>query len=108
MSNVKLIIGTICLIFTGIAYLYPKPFPENYNIVLVCTICYWLCSLIYYLFERKYSKDIFYSGYSKEFLDKYCKGVNKVSMVKVSSDVKDYCNEYFIWFDFEMGNNKLV
>ena len=38
LSNVKLIMGTICLILTGIAYLYPKPFPENYNVLLVSTI----------------------------------------------------------------------
>jgi len=100
--------GTICLIFTATAYLYPKPFPENYNIVLVSTIGYWLFSLIYYLFERKYLKDIFYCGFSKEFLDKNCKGVNKFSMVKISSDVKDYCNQYYIWFDFETTDKKTV
>ena len=67
-----------------------------------------MVSAIYYLFERKYLKDIFYSGYSKEFLDKFSKSQNKISMVKISSDVKDYCNEYYVWFDIEFADKKIV
>merc|ERR1712151_428927 len=50
LSNVKLTMGTICLIFTAVAYLNNKPFPDNYNIILVSTIGYWVCSLLHYLF----------------------------------------------------------
>ena len=69
---------------------------------------YWVFSLFYFLFERKYLKDIFYCGYSKSFLDKFSKGENKFSMVKISSDVKDYSNNYYIWFDLEMPDGKVV
>ncbi len=38
LSNVKIAVGMFCLFFTGLAYLYPKPFPENYNVVLVSVV----------------------------------------------------------------------
>ncbi len=38
LSNLKIVTGLFCLFFTGLAYLYPKPFPENYNIVLLSVI----------------------------------------------------------------------
>lgn len=38
LSNLKIGAGVFCLFFTGLAYLYPKPFPENYNIVLLSVI----------------------------------------------------------------------
>jgi len=38
LSNTKILVGLFCLIFTGLAYLYPKPFPENYNVVLLSVI----------------------------------------------------------------------
>ncbi len=38
LSNLKIAVGLFCLFFTGLAYLYPKPFPENYNVVLMSVI----------------------------------------------------------------------
>jgi hypothetical protein len=38
LSNLKIIVGLFCLSFTALAYLYPKPFPENYNVVLLSVI----------------------------------------------------------------------
>ena len=29
-------------------------------------------------------------------------------MVKISSDVKDYCNNYYIWFDLEKADGSVV
>lgn len=40
LSNLKIVVGIISLIFTGFAYLYPKPFPDNYYLILVCVIGY--------------------------------------------------------------------
>ncbi len=37
-SNIKIFVGLFCLSFTALAYLYPKPFPENYNVVLFSVI----------------------------------------------------------------------
>jgi hypothetical protein len=41
LSNVKISVGLFCLTFTALAYLYPKPFPENYNVVLFSVIMYF-------------------------------------------------------------------
>jgi hypothetical protein len=38
LSNLKIAVGLFCLVFTGLAYLYPKPFPDNYNVVLFSVI----------------------------------------------------------------------
>ncbi len=38
LSNLKIIVGLFCLSFTALAYLYPKPFPENYYVVLLSVI----------------------------------------------------------------------
>jgi hypothetical protein len=38
LSNLKIGTGLFCLFFTGLAYFYPKPFPENYNVVLLSVI----------------------------------------------------------------------
>jgi hypothetical protein len=38
LSNMKISVGLFCLSFTALAYLYPKPFPENYNVVLFSVI----------------------------------------------------------------------
>jgi hypothetical protein len=38
LSNLKILVGLFCLSFTALAYLYPKPFPENYNVVLLSVI----------------------------------------------------------------------
>jgi hypothetical protein len=39
-TNFKMLFGTLSLAFTGLAYLYPKPFPENYYVVLLSVIGY--------------------------------------------------------------------
>ncbi len=38
LSNIKIAVGLFCLTFTALAYFYPKPFPENYNVVLFSVI----------------------------------------------------------------------
>ncbi len=38
LSNIKIAVGLLCLSFTALAYFYPKPFPENYNVVLFSVI----------------------------------------------------------------------
>ena len=64
--------------------------------------------MIYFIFERYWVKCILYSGYSKDFLNKYNKSSNPVTLLSISSDVKDYCNEYHIWFDITYANKKTV
>ena len=47
-TNLKILVGSFCVLWTGVAYLYPKPFPENYYIVLFSLIMYAIGSLGYY------------------------------------------------------------
>lgn len=53
-------------------------------------------------------KQIFFTGSSKEYFNKLTKSPQNISLVSISSDVKDYCNEYHIWFDLTFNNNKKV
>jgi len=52
LSNLKIIVGLITLSFTALAYLYPKPYPENYNAILIGCIGYWIFSTLYWFIEK--------------------------------------------------------
>jgi len=83
---------------------YPQLSPLNKYI----KYRYAINSVVYFIFEKYWGKQIFYSGYSAEFLNKYNKSSNPVKLLSISSDVKDYCNEYYVWFDILYHNKKTV
>ena len=108
-SNIKIIFGLLTVTCTGIAYLYPKPFPANYYIILFSVIGYLIFSTIYWYIDKKIIDTIFYVGTNPEYCQKLrAKKHNKIKEITIHSDIeekKQYI--YKIWFDFvilEDGN----
>ena len=64
-SNKKLIIGFIATFFTIYAhvyeYLYLAPFPKNYNILLICCVCYFILNFSFQIIDYWVQGDIFFS-----------------------------------------------
>lgn len=100
-TNLKILFGFFCIFWTAIAYLYPKPFPENFNLVLMSLIFYGLGSASYYYLEKYMIKQSFYTGTSENYFNKlrYAKK-EKLKCIRISSEIKDYCHMYNLWFDF--------
>ena len=58
-SNLKIFVGLITLSFTALAYLYPKPYPQNYNAIVIGCIGYWIFSTLYWIIEKWVINNIF-------------------------------------------------
>ncbi|KMZ68506.1 Signal peptidase complex subunit 2 [Zostera marina] len=54
-SNLKILIGLICIIFAVAAHFYPRDFPQNRNFTIICTALYLASSGILLLIS--YLKD---------------------------------------------------
>ncbi len=54
-------------------------------------------------------KQIFYSGYNEEIVSKviYSKS-QKLKLIRISSEIKDYSQFYELWFDFITTNGQAV
>ena len=61
-SNIKIFFGLLTVSCTGIAYLYPLPFPQNYYIIFFSVIGYLIFSTIYWYIDKKVIDTIFYVG----------------------------------------------
>ena len=101
-SNIKILFGILTVSCTGMAYLYPKPFPDNYYIILFSVIGYLIFSTIYWYIDKKVIDTIFYAGKNAEFFQKLrVKKNNKLNEVIIHSDIEDNRKHiYKIWFDF--------
>ena len=69
-SNIKILFGLLTVTCTGMAYLYPKPFPDNYYIILFSVIGYLIFSTIYWYIDKKVIDTIFYVGSNEEYCQK--------------------------------------
>ena len=94
-SNIKILLGSFCLIWTALAYLNGKQLPESYNIILLSLVFYFSGSLIYWYVEKYIIKSIFYVGSNTEYFRSL--GNNSINKIKISSEVKDLSNIYSIW-----------
>ena len=52
-SNVKIFFGFLTFLCTGITYLFPLPFPQNYYVIVFSVIGYLIFSTIYYMSIKK-------------------------------------------------------
>ena len=107
-SNIKIFFGILTVSCTGMAYLYPKPFPDNYYIILFSVIGYLIFSTIYWYIDKKIIDTIFYVGKNIEFFQKLRKNKNnKLNEVIIHSDIEEEKKHiYKIWFDFSFLENK--
>ena len=108
-SNIKILFGLLTVSCTGIAYLYPLPFPANYYIILFSVIGYLIFSTIYWYIDKKVIDTIFYVGKNPDYFQKNrSKKHNKINEMRIHSDIDDAKKYiYKIWFDFtflEDGN----
>ncbi len=99
-SNIKILIGLFCLIWTGVAYLNGLPFDDAYRLIALSVVLYFTGSFAYWYFEKYVMKSTFYTGKNLEILKNY-------SYFKISSEIEDYCNFYTIWLSYP-SNGKEV
>ena len=110
-SNIKILFGLLTVSCTATAYLYPKPFPDNYFIILFSVIGYLIFSTIYWYIDKKVIDTIFYTGTNEEYFQKIrVKKNNKIKDMIIHSDIDDDKKHiYKIWFDFTIiGNEKKI
>ncbi len=56
---------------------------------------------MYYYVENYLIKQIFYSGFNESYVNKIRHGKKeKLKLIKISSEIKDYSKDYDLWFDF--------
>ena len=112
-SNVKILFGFLTCLCTGIAYLYPLPFPQNYYIILFSVIGYAIFSTIYWYVDKKVIDTIFFVGRNDDYFQRLRpKKGNKIKEMVVHSeiDMKDNKRKhiYKMWFDFIFEDNQAV
>jgi hypothetical protein len=100
-SNLKIFVGLFCLVFTALAYFYPLPFPENYNVIALSVAMYAIGSAVYYYVEKYVIKQSFYTGFSNSYTQDVRKGRNvPIKNIRISSDIKDHSHQYNFWVEF--------
>ena len=113
-SNLKIIFGFLTCCCTGMAYLFPLPFPQNYYIILFSVIGYAIFSTIYLYIEKWVIDTIFFVGTNEDYF-KYLrpKKGNKIKEIIAHSEIDNTNNNkkhiYKLWFDliFENGKEKV-
>ncbi len=106
-SNIKILFGLLTVSCTATAYLYPRPFPDNYYIILFSVIGYLIFSTIYWYIDKKVIDTIFYVGTNQDYFQKLrSKKNNKVKEIIIHSDIEDKKRHiYKLWFDFTFLEN---
>lgn len=72
ISNWKLLLGVISIALAITAQFYPAPFPENYNILVVCCSAYFVCSSILQYITSYKEKDYILFLQVMDLLYFYC------------------------------------
>ena len=112
-SNIKIFFGFLTCCCTGIAYLFPLPFPKNYYIIMFSVIGYLIFSTIYWYIDKKIIDTIFYVGKNDDYFHRLRpKKGNKIKEMTIHSDIDTKDNKkkhiYKLWFDFKMEDRTIV
>ena len=112
-SNFKIIFGFLTCVCTGIAYLFPLPFPQNYYIILFSVIGYIIFSTIYWYVDKKVIDTIFFVGKNDDYFEKLRpKKDNKIIGMIVHSeiDIKNIRRKhiYNLWFDLVFEDDEAI
>jgi len=108
-TNLKIVFGTFCIFWTGMAYFYPKPFPENFSISVVSLVMYMIGSSLYYYVEKFMIKQTFYTGIGEKYVQNLRQGnKEKLKAIKLSSEIKDYDHLYQMWIEFVTLEGRIV
>ena len=112
-SNVKILFGFLTCLCTGIAYLFPLPFPQNYYIILFSVIGYIIFSTIYWYVDKKIIDTIFFVGSNDDYFQHLRpKKQNKIIEMVAHSEIDISSNKrkhfYKLWFDLIFDDNQVV
>ena len=108
-SNLKIFVGLITLSFTALAYLYPKPYPQNYNAIVIGCIGYWIFSTLYWIIEKWVISNIFYIGNNPDYCQKTRPRKHyKIKEIIINSEIKDKTSIYNIWFNFSVVQDNKI
>ena len=112
-SNIKIFFGFLTVCCTGMAYLFPLPFPQNYYIILFSVIGYLIFSTIYWYIDKKIIDTIFFVGKNDDYFQKLRpKKGNKIKEMIIHSEIDEKDNKrkhiYKLWFDFIFYDNSSV
>jgi hypothetical protein len=99
-SNIKILLGIFCLIWTAVAYLNGLAFTDAYRLIALSVFMYFSGSLAYWYFEKYVMKSTFYTGKNLEILKDH-------SYFKISSEIEDYSNYYTIWLSYSSNGKEL-
>ena len=110
-SNIKIFFGFLTCCCTGIAYLFPLPFPQNYFIILFAVIGYVIFSTIYWYIEKWVIDSIFFVGKNEDYFQHLRpKKGSKIKEMIVHSEIDSKNNKrkhiYKLWFDLTLDNSK--
>ena len=106
-TNLKIVVGLFCLFWTALAYLNGKEFPDNYYIILVSVIFYFIGSSIYWYIESYIVLNTFYIGDSQEYFQNNFKNSN-IKYLKINSEIKDNDQYYICWLTVVTKNGNEI
>ena len=112
-SNMKIFFGLLTCFCTGVAYLFPLPFPQNYCIILFSVIGYVIFSTIYWYLEKYVIDSIFFVGKNEDYFDHLRpKKQNKIKEMIAHSEIDAKNNKkkhiYKLWFELIFDDNKKI
>ena len=110
-SNLKIFVGFLTCCCTGMAYLFPLPFPQNYYIILFSVIGYVIFSTIYWYIEKKVIDSIFFVGKNEDYFQRLRpKKRDKVKEMIVHSEIDNKDSKrkhiYKLWFELIFNDGK--
>ncbi len=100
-SNIKILIGLFCLIWTAVAYLNGLPFDKAYNLILVSVVFYFIGSTSYWYLEKKVIKSTFYSGKSLKLIQ------NGIDFFRLSSEIENFSEIYSIGISYKLNGKEI-
>eukprot|EP01016_Furgasonia_blochmanni_P052536 TRINITY_DN838_c0_g1_i1.p2 TRINITY_DN838_c0_g1~~TRINITY_DN838_c0_g1_i1.p2 ORF type:complete len:193 (+),score=53.07 TRINITY_DN838_c0_g1_i1:313-891(+) len=98
-SNVKLLLGFIVCSTIALSHFYPVPFPQNYNLIIVCVVAYFILSTLYSLYESRVEKDT--------FLQARKKSANKEEKLTFDSRIEFFSEFYEFTLTYANNNKKI-
>ncbi len=106
-TNLKIVVGMFCLVWTALAYFNGRAFPDNYSIIMVSLAFYSLGSLVYWYVEKYMIKNTFYITENAKYFSEVIKN-ERIKYIKLNSDVRDNEQFYTIWLSVVTHSGKEI
>lgn len=106
-TNLKIVVGMFCLVWTALAYFNGKAFPDNYSIIMVSLAFYCVGSLAYWYVEKYLIKNTFYITENTKYFTETLKN-ERIKHLKLNSDIKDSEEYYSVWLSAVTHSGKEI